>query len=113
MRSYFFFLLLFTRFAHAAPPRQITVAQAGKADFRTIQAAINSLPAKGPLPVVFLKNGTYRERVTIDGHPGLVLRGQSEAGVVLTISQANAAFRCDPANAGRWDVATLNLRNSP
>jgi len=109
----FLFLFLLIRLAHAAPPHQLTVAQTGKADFRTIQAAINSLPAKGPLPVVFIKNGTYREKVTLDGKPGLVLRGQSEAGVIITISQANATFRCDPANAGRWDVATLNLRNSP
>ncbi|RZK24214.1 MAG: hypothetical protein EOO56_02285 [Hymenobacter sp.] len=94
-------LLLLARALHAAPPRQITVAPVGKADFRTVQAAINSLPAKGPLPVAFSKNDIYREKVTIDGRPGPVLRGQREAGVVLTISQANGAFRCDPANAGR------------
>ena len=97
-----------------AARRQVVVAQNGSGDFRTIQAAINSLPTgAAPLPVVFIKNGTYREKVTIDGKPGLVLRGQSEAGVVITISQSNATFRCDPANAGRWDVATLNLRESP
>jgi len=93
---------------------QLVVAQNGSGDFRTIQAAIHSLAGHpAPLPVVFIKNGTYREKVTIEGKPGLVLRGQSEKGVVITISQANANFRCDPANAGRWDVATLNLRNSP
>lgn len=116
MRYYFLLILLLLSavpVAWAAPPRQVVVAQNGSGDFRTIQAAINSLPASGLLPVVFIKNGTYREKVTIDGKPGLVVRGQSEAGVVLTISQANAAFRCDPANANRWDVATLNLRNSP
>ena len=42
-----------------------------------------------------------------------MVRGQSEQGVVITISEANAIFRCDPANANRWDIATLNLRNSP
>ncbi|WP_201977443.1 pectate lyase [Hymenobacter rubidus] len=120
MFKYLFLLLplLFGNSASAQTPasakRQITVAQNGTGDFRTIQAAITSLNGRAaPLPVVFIKNGTYREKVTIDGKPGLVLRGQSEAGVVITISQANANFRCDPANAGRWDVATLNLRDSP
>ncbi|MGI4871261.1 MAG: pectate lyase [Janthinobacterium lividum] len=105
--------ILLPGYLHAAPPTPVVVAADGSGSFRTIQAAINSLPAVGAAPVVFIKNGTYPERVTIDGHPGLVLRGQSEAGVVITISQTNAGFRCDPANAGRWDVATLNLRNSP
>ncbi|WP_245849709.1 pectate lyase [Hymenobacter crusticola] len=97
-----------------AAKRQIVVAQNGSGDFRTIQEAINSLPkGAASLPVVLIKNGTYREKVTIDGKPGLVLRGQSEKGVIITISQANAYFRCDAATAGRWDVATLNLRDSP
>ncbi|UOQ68924.1 pectate lyase [Hymenobacter volaticus] len=113
----FLYLLLEGAFAAQAQGKakqQIVVAQKGAADFRTIQAAINSLPKGGAqLPVVFIKNGTYREKVTIDSLPNLVLRGQSEEGVLVTISQANATFRCDPANAGRWDVATLNLRNSP
>ncbi|WP_324672111.1 pectate lyase [Hymenobacter sp. GOD-10R] len=120
MSKYLFLLLLLllsgTHSANAGAPakRQIVVAQNGSGDFRTIQEAINSLPkGGGQLPVVFIKNGTYREKVTIDGKPGLVLRGQSEKGVVITISQANAYFRCDAANAGRWDVATLNLRDSP
>ncbi|QKG52986.1 pectinesterase family protein [Hymenobacter sp. BRD67] len=119
MRFHPLFLILtwlVTRASWAQAPVkvQVVVAQNGSGDFQTIQAAINSLAtAGGPLPVVFVKNGIYHEKVTVEGKPGLVLRGQSERGVVITISQSNAGFRCDPANATRWDVATLNLRNSP
>jgi PelA/Pel-15E family pectate lyase len=119
MAKYLFFLLslclvsVLPGQAQHAAKRQLVVAQNGSGDFRTIQAAINSLPTGAALPLVFIKNGTYHERVTIEGRPGLVVRGQSEQGVIITISEANATFRCSPANANRWDVATLNLRNSP
>jgi hypothetical protein len=93
----------------------ITVAADGSGHFRTIQAAINSLPdaATGPR-TIFIKNGTYREKVYIDGKAHLVLKGQSEAGVVLTYPQARELWLCGPdAPAGDWGVATLNLRSCP
>ena len=117
LRQLLFLPALFSLSAQAqypATPPALVVAPNGSGTFRTIQAAVSSLAGKSkPFPVIYIKNGTYREQVTIDGLPGLVLRGQSEAGVVITISQANARWRCDPATAGRWDVATLNLRESP
>ena len=95
--------------------QQVTVASDGSGDFRTIQAAINSLPNEAKRPrTVFIKNGTYREKVFVDGKANIVLRGQSEKGVVLTYAQARDAWRCDPvAGKDDWGVATLNLRNSP
>ena len=100
-----------------ARAQTVTVAPDGSGQFRTIQAAINSLPeaANGPR-TVFIKNGTYREKVFIDGKANLVLKGQSEAGVILTYPQARDEWKCGPgatATAGDWGVATLNLRNCP
>ncbi|GAA4046740.1 hypothetical protein GCM10022409_36000 [Hymenobacter glaciei] len=102
---------LFTT-AHA---QTVTVAANGTGQFRTIQEAINSLPdAATKLRTVFIKNGTYREKVYLDGKARLVLKGQSERGVVLTYPQARDMWLCGPgATAGDWGVATLNLRNSP
>ena len=95
--------------------QQVTVATDGSGDFRTIQAALNSLPAEAAQPrTVFIKNGTYHEKVYLDGKANIVLKGQSEKGVVLTYSQARDAWRCDPvAGKDDWGVAVLNLRNSP
>ena len=95
--------------------QQATVALDGSGNFRTIQAAINSLPNEASKPrTVFIKNGTYREKLFIDGKANIVLKGQSEKGVVLTYAQARDAWRCDPAGGpDDWGVATLNLRNSP
>ena len=93
----------------------VTVAPDGSGNFRTIQEAVNSLPDMAPKPrTVFIKNGTYREKVYIDGKSNLVLKGQSEAGVILIYPQARDMWLCGPdAKAGDWGVATLNLRNSP
>ncbi|MCC3154821.1 pectate lyase [Hymenobacter sp. BT770] len=95
--------------------QQVTVAPDGSGNFRTIQAAVNSLPNEASqLRTVFIKNGTYREKVFVDGKANIVFKGQSEKGVVLTYAQARDAWRCDPAGGpDDWGVATLNLRNSP
>lgn len=92
-----------------------TVAADGSGQFRTIQAAVNSLPNAAAKPrTVFIKNGVYNEKVFIDGKANIVLKGQSEKGVVLTFPQARDAWRCDPvAGADDWGVAVVNLRNSP
>ncbi|WP_201978315.1 pectinesterase family protein [Hymenobacter rubidus] len=98
-----------------ARAQTVTVAPDGSGNYRTIQEAINSLPDAASKPrTVLIKNGTYREKVYIDGKANLVLKGQSEAGVVLTYPQARDMWLCSPeAKAGDWGVATLNLRRSP
>ncbi|UOR06656.1 pectate lyase [Hymenobacter aerilatus] len=91
----------------------VRVAQDGSGDFRTIQAALNSLSAHADQQrVVYIKNGTYPEKVYLDGKDHVTLLGQSEKGVVITISQARDAARCE-GNLDDWGVATLNLRNAP
>jgi PelA/Pel-15E family pectate lyase len=98
-----------------ARAQQVTVASDGSAQFRTIQAALNSLSAEAARPrTVYVKNGTYREKVSLDGKSKIILKGQSEKGVILTLALAREAWRCDPAaNNDDWGVATLNLRNAP
>ncbi|WP_246008986.1 pectate lyase [Hymenobacter metallilatus] len=99
----------------SAQAQQVTVAADGSGQFRTIQAAINSLPDEAGKPrTIYIKNGTYHEKVFLDNKQNLNLKGQSEKGVVLTYSQARDAWRCDPAGStDDWGAATLNLRNSP
>ncbi|WP_223827416.1 pectate lyase [Hymenobacter armeniacus] len=108
-------LLLLSFWLLPARAQTVTVAADGSANFRTIQEAINSLPATAARPrTVYIKNGTYREKVYVDGKANLVLKGQSERGVVLTFPQARDMWLCGPdAKADDWGVATLNLRNSP
>ncbi len=64
------------------------VAQNGSGDFRTVQAAIDAVPADHAEPLVIqIKNGIYREKIRID-KPLITLIGENAAGTVLTYDDA-------------------------
>lgn len=86
--------------------QQITVAQDGSGDVRTIQEAIS----KGANnQTIFIKNGTYSEKVYIDSlRHDLRLLGQSRAGVVLTFTQARDIWRC--SNPDDYGAGVLNIK---
>ena len=53
--------------AAAFAQKQIVVCKDGKGDFKTIQDAINSLPAGAKEQrIIFIKKGTYNEKIFID-----------------------------------------------
>lgn len=86
--------------------QQITVAQDGSGDVRTIQEAVN----KGVNnQTIFIKNGTYTEKVYIDSlRHDLRLIGQSRASVVLKITQARDIWRC--SNPDDYGAGVLNIK---
>ena len=87
---------------------RIVVANDGSGDFRSIQAAINSLPAESSTwREVYIRNGNYPEKIYIEKNK-ITLTGQSVAGVVITVSQARDCWRC--AHPDDWGAATMNLR---
>ncbi|WP_345950623.1 pectinesterase family protein [Mucilaginibacter sp. PAMB04274] len=89
----------------------VVVDAAGKGQFKTIQAAINSLPDSATADrVILIKNGTYNEKLFITKNH-IVLKGESEKGVVITQDIARDIWRCQ-GNADDWGVATMNLRGS-
>lgn len=46
--------------------KKITVAQDGSGDYTTVQAAINAVPENsGIVTTIFIKNGTYKEKLTL------------------------------------------------
>jgi len=58
---------LLTAFAVQANPERIIVSQDGKGQFKTIQAALNSLPKQSAEPIViFIKKGVYNEKLYIE-----------------------------------------------
>ena len=84
--------LLFTKWFDQTVQRmdqfmqQVTVAQDGSGDFKTIQSAID-LGLNNQ--TIYIKNGTYPEKVYIDSlRYDLRLLGQSRTGVVLKFTQA-------------------------
>lgn len=94
----------------------IVVAQDGSGNFKTIQAAIESLPladSMGNERVIYIKNGIYREKLFIGKQHFTTLRGQSEQGVQIIVSQARDIWRCehpDDYGTGVINVKAHDLR---
>src|SRR5262245_16942673 len=93
-------------FADALPKPDITVAADGSADFKTVQAAVASIPRTNQERiVVFIKDSVYHEKVRVDA-PFVTLRGQSRAGTRIEFPQLNDDYTKSPDDLGR---AVLNV----
>src|SRR5882724_5767968 len=89
---------------------RIIVDASGRGDFRTVQEALNSLPAESSSPrIIFIRNGIYREKIFIEKN-NIILEGEDRTRSILTFSLARDAWRCD--HKDDWGVATLNLSGS-
>lgn len=93
-----------------ANAQKIIVDANGKGNFKSIQAAINSLSDSSSTPkIIFIKKGTYNEKIFITKN-NIVLKGEDKNTVIITQSIARDIWRC--TNADDWGVATLNLKGS-
>lgn len=89
---------------------KITVAQKGKADFKTIQGAISSLSdSAATARVIFIKNGVYKEKIYLEKH-NIIFEGESRDKTIITQSIARDEWRC--RHNEDWGVATLNISSS-
>lgn len=90
--------------------KDIVVAPDGSGNFKTIQEAINSLPAEAASQrVILIKKGTYNEKIFIDKN-FITLRGENPEKTVITIAEAREAWRCN--NPDDYGTATINLKGS-
>ncbi len=107
MRRYFLLSLasvLFTALTSAQ--LRVTVGPAGKAMYRTIQGAINSLPDSSDTErVIYIMNGIYAEKIYLEKN-NITLEGQSRSGTIITASIARDEWRC--GHMDDWGVATIN-----
>lgn len=113
MTRYLFSFFLFMCMGHALPlcaqkmKGKIVVAKKGKADFRTIQGAINSLSDSSATPrIIYVKNGVYREKIYLEKHR-VTIEGESREKTILTAAIARDEWRC--LHNDDWGVATLNI----
>ena len=83
---YFYLLLLNSNLCYSQTNSQITVAQDGSGDFKTIQEAVNSCrPFQTTDKIIFIKNGTYKEKVFIDNYLAYIhFKGESRDNTILT-----------------------------
>jgi pectinesterase len=99
-----------SRFVADLPKADIVVAADGSGDFKTIQPALASIPADNrERIVVFVKNGTYPEKIRVDAS-FVTLRGQSRKGTRIEFPQLQDDFMAHPDDVG-WAVINLNHAN--
>lgn len=77
-----------------ANPYDITVAQDGSGDFTSIQSALDAAPDNGQRTRIFVKNGTYEEKLFIgnrwqSSNKIISLIGEEVDGVVITWDDYN------------------------
>jgi pectinesterase len=85
----------------------IVVDPSGKGNFKSIQAAINSLPDSSVSPrIIFIKKGIYKEKIYLEKH-NIVLKGEDRENTIITQAVARDEWRC--LHNDDWGVATLNV----
>jgi len=102
-------LLVFISMASFAQ-KDIVVAKDGSGDFKTIQEALNSLPAAATEQrVIAIKKGIYNEKLFIDKN-FITLKGEDKEATKVISSEARDIFRC--THNDDWGVATINIKGS-
>jgi pectinesterase len=92
------------------PKPDIVVAADGAGDFKTIRAAVESIPAtNSERMIVLIKDGTYREKIRVDAS-FVTLRGQSRKRTRIEFPQLKDDFLAHPDDIG-WAVVNLNRAN--
>jgi pectinesterase len=112
-RQVIFLALLFSTCSVLAvdlPRPDIVVAGDGTGDFKTVRAAVESIPAtnRGRV-IVWIKDGTYLEKIRVDAS-FVTLRGQSRKGTRIEFPQSKDDFMTHPDDIG-WAVINLNRAN--
>lgn len=104
-----FLAVIFT--AKLFAQNEIVVAQDGSGNFKSIQEAINSVPAADSKTqrVILIKKGVYNEKIFIDKN-FITLRGENAENTIVTIAQAREEWRC--SNKDDYGTATINLQGS-
>jgi PelA/Pel-15E family pectate lyase len=103
-------LAMLTACTTLSAQKEIVVAQDGSGNFKSIQEAINSLPADAAAQrIIVIKKGTYNEKIFIDKN-FITLKGENPERTVISIAEAREEWRCE--NPDDYGTATINLKGS-
>lgn len=91
-----------------------TVDAAGTGDFKTVQEAINAIPANTTLPTTInIKTGTYKEVITIPKSvKNLTLIGEGSENTILTYDNYSAKLKEDGTAYGTGGSASTFIKGS-
>lgn len=87
--------------------RTLRVAQDGRGDYTSIQAAIDALSDTAPSPRrIIIAPGLYREKIYLTKHQ-VILEGADPKTTIITQDIARDEWRCTQPDD--WGVATFNI----
>ena len=93
----------------ASAATTITVSKDSSGKYKTIQAALDSIPANNSNRVIiFVKNGIYKEQITIS-KPFITITGESKEKTILTYNAANGDTKPTGGTYGSADCAALKV----
>ena len=88
-----------------------TVDQQGKADFKTVQAALDAVPAEHTgYATILIRNGTYEEKLFIT-RSSIALVGESREGTRIVFPQLRSEW-VQSHNGNDWGSAVINIGNN-
>ena len=99
--------LLFSAPLHASLYNAV-VAQDGSGDYKTIQEALAGAPLDDSRYTVYIKNGTYHEKLEIE-RPNLYLIGESQQNTIITATTASGTPKDDGGTWGTTGSRTVNI----
>jgi pectinesterase len=86
MKGTLIFLMFLISYVTTAQSKKITVAKDGSGQYKTVQAAFDAIPLGNKTPItIFVKKGTYKERLSLDSSKNFVqLVGEDKNNTLLT-----------------------------
>jgi len=108
MKKVLCIIIFFVQLLNTEGQKKIVVDANGNGEFKTIQAAINSLPATAnEVRTIFIKKGVYNEKLFIE-KSNIVLEGEEKEKTIITAAIARDEWRCE--HKDDWGVATVNVK---
>ena len=100
--------LLTLSFPSFASLYNVTVARDESGDYKTIQEALKNAPKDNSLYTIYIKNGTYNERLNIK-RPNIYLIGENRDHTIITATTASGTLKPDGSNWGTTGSRTVNI----
>ncbi len=103
------FLLLIQLVVSAQEQRVMRVATDGSGDYRTVQAAMDEVPAGNSDPVLIrVMNGVYREVVTVDARkPFITLQGENKDSTIIVYNNHAGTLLPNGDTLNTWTCASF------
>lgn len=100
--------------ARAAATPTYVVAKDGSGQYKSVQAAVNAVPANNKKRVIiYIKKGTYKEVVTIPANkPYISLIGESGTDTIITYDNYAGKVKSDGSKYGTNGSATMFINGN-